>query len=199
MKPRIGSLFSGYGGLDIAAEQTFDATMVFHVENDAAASAVLAARWPGVPNYGDITLVDWSKAGSIDLLTAGFPCQDVSVAGRRAGFAVGTRSGLWANVVHTTGILRPQMLIAENVKGLLNAYANRTVEPGDSALGDGSTGSLLRAAGAVLGDLADLGYDALWAVLRCELLVPRGWRRPGRQLRRRWRGHQWRVQRPHRR
>jgi DNA (cytosine-5)-methyltransferase 1 len=77
---RIGSLFSGYGGLDIAAAQLFGATVAWHVEYDTAPSKILAHHWPDVPNYGDITTVDWSAVEPIDILTGGSPCQDLSAA-----------------------------------------------------------------------------------------------------------------------
>lgn len=95
------------------------------------------------------------------------PCQDVSAAGRRAGITEGTRSGLWSYFADAIAALRPQIVVIENVRGLLSAKAIRSsaVESYDAALGNGSDGPVLRAAGAVLGDLADLGYDAQWATV----------------------------------
>lgn len=77
-------MFSGAGGLDLAVEAVFGGRTVWHCEQDPAASKVLAYRWPGVPNLGDITAVDWSRVEPVDVLCGGFPCQDVSAAGRRA-------------------------------------------------------------------------------------------------------------------
>ena len=91
---RIGSLFSGAGGLDMAVEAVFGGTTVWHSEIDKAASKVLAHRWPGVPNLGSITEIDWATVEPVDVLCGGFPCTDVSAAGKRAGMH-GTRSGLW--------------------------------------------------------------------------------------------------------
>jgi DNA (cytosine-5)-methyltransferase 1 len=161
---RIGSLFSGAGGLDMAVEQVFGGTTVWHSEIDKAASKVLAHRWPGVPNLGDITTVDWSEVPAVDILCGGFPCQDVSAAGRRAGIKDGTRSGLWAVFADAIDHLRPPVVVIENVRGLLSATAHR-MEPGDTTVGNGAGRPVLRAAGAVLGDLADLGYDAQWATV----------------------------------
>jgi DNA (cytosine-5)-methyltransferase 1 len=161
---RIGSLFSGAGGLDMAVEQVFGGTTVWHSEIDKAASKVLAHRWPGVPNLGDITTVDWSEVPAVDILCGGFPCQDVSAAGRRAGIKDGTRSGLWAVFADAIDHLRPPVVVIENVRGLLSATAHR-MEPGDTTVGNGAGRPALRAAGAVLGDLADLGYDAQWATV----------------------------------
>lgn len=162
---KIGSLFSGAGGLDRAVEGIFGATTAFHCEVDPAASLVLARRWPGVPNLGDITAVDWQLVEPVDIMCGGFPCQDVSVGGKQAGLAPGTRSGLWAMFAHVIATVRPRFVVIENVRGLLSARAHRTMESGNSTVGDGTDGPVLRAAGAVLGDLADLGYDAQWVTV----------------------------------
>lgn len=161
---RIGSLFSGAGGLDLAVEQVFGGDTVWQCEREEAPSMVLAKRFPGVPNLGDITAVDWSRVEPVDVLCGGFPCQDVSAAGRRAGIAEGTRSGLWLEFAKAIDVLRPRVVVIENVRGLLSAKAgrdtSRDMERGYSVVGTG-----LRAAGAVLGDLADLGYDAVWTTV----------------------------------
>jgi DNA (cytosine-5)-methyltransferase 1 len=163
--PTIGSLFSGYGGLDIAAENVLQGRTVWHCEIEPAARKVLAARWPGVPNLGDISSVDWTQVEPVDVLCGGFPCQDVSSAGKRAGMRAGTRSGLWAVYAEAIDVLRPQMVVVENVRGLLSAGAHSDVEPCPWCLGDIDGEPPLRALGAVLGDLADLGYDASWCGL----------------------------------
>lgn len=165
MTPRIGSLFSGAGGLDLAVEHVTGGRTVWHCEADPDASKVLAAHWPDVPNLGDITAADWSAVEPVDVLCGGFPCQDVSAAGRRAGIASGTRSGLWLEYAEAINQLRPRLVVIENVRGLLSGYAHRAMEPGPDDLGDRSSRPLLRAAGAVLGDLADLGYDAQWTTV----------------------------------
>jgi DNA (cytosine-5)-methyltransferase 1 len=162
---RIGSLFSGYGGLDMAATATIGGTVAWHCEVDTAASRILAHHWPDVPNLGDITTVDWSQVEPVDVLTGGFPCQDVSHAGKRAGIRPGTRSGLWSHFAYAIDQLRPELVVIENVRGLLSARAHSDVEPCAFCVGDDTDGAL-RALGAVLGDLADLGYDARWGGLR---------------------------------
>ncbi|MBF6411236.1 DNA (cytosine-5-)-methyltransferase [Nocardia farcinica] len=164
---RIGSLFSGAGGLDLAALALFPgSSMAWHSEVDTAASRVLAHHWPSVPNLGDITAVDWAAVPPVDVLTGGFPCQDVSAAGRRAGLGEGTRSGLWSYMAEAIAVLRPRYVLIENVRGLLSARAAvRGVEPGPDDLGDDGPRPVLRALGAVLGDLADLGFDADWTCL----------------------------------
>lgn len=90
---RIGSLCSGYGGLDIAVRSALEgpAEVAWHADPDPGAAAVLAHHWPDAPNLGDITTVDWATVPPVDVLTAGFPCQDVSVAGRERGWT--TRRG----------------------------------------------------------------------------------------------------------
>jgi DNA (cytosine-5)-methyltransferase 1 len=163
--PRIGSLFSGAGGLDLAVEAATGGRTIWQCENAPAATKVLAAHWPGVTNLGDITTTNWTWVEPVDILCGGFPCQDVSAAGRRAGIKTGTRSGLWAYFAEAIDQLRPQLVIIENVRGLLNARAHRAMESADPTLGDSPDGPFLRAAGAVLGDLADIGYDAQWQTI----------------------------------
>ncbi|MFA5712004.1 DNA cytosine methyltransferase [Mycolicibacterium sp.] len=114
-------MFSGAGGLDLAVEVAFSGRTVWHCEVDPAASIVLAHRWPDVPNLGDITKVDWAAVEPVDVLCGGFPCQDVSAAGRRAGIREGTRSGLWAVFADAIAALRPRYVVIENVRGLLSA------------------------------------------------------------------------------
>ncbi|MFE2175679.1 DNA cytosine methyltransferase [Kitasatospora sp. NPDC059462] len=103
-------------------------------------------------------------------MTAGFPCQDLSVAGKRAGLVEGTRSGLWHTIARAIDVLKPKMVIIENVRGILSAGASSPAD-GDLEcpwcdLGDGGGEPALRALGAVLGTLSDLGMDARWTVLR---------------------------------
>ena len=158
-KLRIGSLFSGVGGLDLAVEEVFDAETVWQVEFDPNASTVLSKRF-GVPNYHDVTAVNWDEVPPVDILAGGFPCQDVSAAGRKAGLAEGTRSGLWSHFHQAISVLRPQYVVIENVRGLLSAKASRSAD-----LEQHDADVVLRAGGAVVGSLADIGYDARWLTL----------------------------------
>lgn len=174
---RIGSLFSGYGGLDLAVEHVFHAETIWFSEISPV-QHVFARHWPDAPNLGDITTVDWSTVPPIDILCGGFPCQDVSTVGKMAGLAPGTRSGLWSYMAEAIDHLRPEFVVIENVRGLLSAPAIRATHEGDHratpdtatvrdlepdawSLGDESARPL-RALGVVLGDLADLRYDARW-------------------------------------
>lgn len=163
----IGSLFSGAGGLDLAALELFpDASMAWHCEVDPAASKVLAHHWPGVRNLGDVSTVDWSTVCPVDVVVGGFPCQDLSAAGRRVGLTDGSRSGLWSYMRAAVDVLRPQFVLIENVRGLLSAPAVRNLEPEADALGDFGSNLVLRALGTVLGDLATIGFDAEWACVQ---------------------------------
>src|SRR5690625_4834247 len=164
---KVGSLCSGYGGLDLAVERHFNAETVWHAEWEDAPSKVLAHHWPGVPNFRDVTQVDWSAVEPVDIITGGFPCQDVSMAGKRAGMVEGTRSNLWGAMRTAVETIRPRYVVAENVRGLLSATAqsDSDLEQRPGFMGDGSALNL-RALGRVLGDLADIGYDAQWYGLR---------------------------------
>lgn len=181
---RIGSLFSGYEGIGLALREIFGTVEhvfvsdvckhtktkdgrheVGHYEPHRAPCSILAHRFPDVPNLGDVSLIDWSPwRGLIDILTAGFPCTDVSVAGNRAGLKDGTRTGLWSQVVRAITELQPRLVVLENVPGIFTAPAAGDVEPCPVCLGDGST-EHLRALDAVLADLAALGFDADWTVV----------------------------------
>lgn len=165
---KLGSMFSGYGGLDLAVHEAFDADTAWVAEFDAAPSRILAERFPGVPNLGDVTAVDWGAVEPVDIIAGGSPCQDVSAAGRRAGMTEGTRSNLWVAMREAIRIVRPEWVCWENVLGALSARATSEsdVEPGEGFVGDRPDGPSLRALGRVLGDLAALGYDAEWRVVR---------------------------------
>lgn len=163
---RIGSLFSGYGGLDMGVQTVLGGEVAWHVEFDEAPSEILAHHWPGVPNHGDVTSTDWANIEQVDVMTGGFPCQDVSLAGLRRGMKEGTRSGLWSEFARAIDIQRPSLVVIENVRGLLSAEATGNLEPAAWDLGDRNPRPTLRALGAVLGDLAELGYDAEWSGVR---------------------------------
>jgi DNA (cytosine-5)-methyltransferase 1 len=165
---KIGSLFSGYGGLDLAVMNTTGAEMAWHCEWEDAPSAILDKHFPGVPNYRDVTKVDFTQVEPVDILTGGFPCQDLSLAGKREGLKDGTRSGLWSEFARAIETLKPRLVVIENVRGLLSATAtNPDLEHCSWCMGESGDGEpALRALGAVLGDLADIGYDAKWQGVR---------------------------------
>lgn len=160
-------MFSGYGGLDMAVEAVTGAQPAWFCEWEDAPSKVLAHHWPTVPNFRDVTQVDWGQVPRVDILTGGTPCQDLSHAGKRAGMTEGTRSNLWVNMREAIAVLKPRLVVWENVLGALSASAtsDSDMEPGQGLLGDGG-GGYLRALGRVLGDLTEIGYDAAWTTLR---------------------------------
>lgn len=115
------SLFSGYGGLDLAVEQALGGVRVVALSDiDTGPDTVLAYHWPDVPNLKDITEIDWAKLGHVDVMAGGFCCQSVSTAGKRAGLKRGTRTGLWFNYAEGIRVCRPSLIVAENVGGLLS-------------------------------------------------------------------------------
>lgn len=149
-EPVIGSLCTGAGGLDLGVLTAFGGGRIaWCADSDPHITEVLAVRMPGVPNLGDLTRIDWASVEPVDVLTAGFPCQDISAAGRRAGIEKGIRSGLWTHVVAAVRVLRPAFVVVENVAAI--RWRN---------------GGLDRA----LGDLADTGYDAAWRSVRASYI-----------------------------
>lgn len=139
----ILELCAGYGGLGMAVEALTGERVAYVAENDPAASKVLAMRFPDAPNLGDIREIDWrTLKGKVDVISAGFPCQDISNAGKRVGIH-GERSGIWRNVAEACGVIRPRLLFLENVSAIRS-----------------------RGLSVVLSDLAAIGYDARWRCLR---------------------------------
>lgn len=138
-----GSLFTGIGGFDLGFQRAGIRTS-WMCERDAACQSVLRKHWPGVQIYDDVRNVG-RDAEPIDILMGGFPCQDVSIAGRRAGLA-GERSGLWFEFHRILGELAPQWVVIENVPGLLSSNGGR-----DFAV--------------ILHGLGELRYRVAWRVL----------------------------------
>lgn len=135
----VGSLFSGVGGLDLGLERS-GMKVVWQCEAEPYNRQVLAKLWPSIPCYEDVRIID----GSVErprLLCGGFPCQDISFAGKGAGLD-GERSGLWREYARIIRELRPEYVLVENVSALL-----------------------VRGLDVVLGDLASLGFDAEWDCL----------------------------------
>lgn len=164
---RLGSLFSGYGGLDIAVHNVFGTETAWVSEVDPAPVTILKHHWPHVPNLGDITKVDWGEVPPVDIICGGSPCQDVSAAGKRAGMTEGTRSNLWTEMTTAIKTLKPRLVVWENVRGVTNApaYSASGMEPEKGLLDEQPAGHL-RALGRVLGDLTNIGYDTEWGMLR---------------------------------
>ena len=133
---KLGSLFSGIGGLEMGIEAALGATTIWQCESDPYAQKVLKRHW-GVHIYEDIRHIDESTEKP-DIRVGGFPGQDISVAGKGAGLD-GEKSGLWSEFARCIRILQPGLVIAENVPALLG-----------------------RGMGRVLSDLYSCGYDAWW-------------------------------------
>lgn len=149
-KLRVLDLFSGIGGFSLGLERTGGFETVAFCEIEPFPRRVLAKHWPEVPQYHDVTKLTGdilARDGiTVDVITGGFPCQDISTAGKQAGMGAGTRSGLWSEIVRLVGELQPSFVIVENVAALL---------AGPSEQRGGWFGR-------VLGDLAECGYDAEW-------------------------------------
>lgn len=139
---RTGHLFAGIDGIGLGLEPRGFVSAWFS-EYEAAPSRVLAHHYPDVPNHGDITAIDWTQVEPVDVLTGGFPCQDLSYAGKGAGIKEGTRSGLWFEFSRAIRALRPRIVLVENVPALTT-----------------------RGLDIVIRDLAQRGYGTLWTSLR---------------------------------
>jgi len=134
----FGSLFAGIGGFDLALERA-GMECRWQVEIDEYCKRVLEKHWPHVKRYGDIRTV--TDVERVDVLCGGFPCQDISIVGNRAGID-GERSGLWSEYVRLIRLVRPRYVVVENVAALLRWGMGR-----------------------VLGDLSESGYNAEWEII----------------------------------
>lgn len=135
---RIGGLFAGIGGLELGLERAGVGHTVWQVEIDPFCRSVLARRWPDAVRVGDVHNVREGAQASIDVLCGGFPCQDLSLAGKGEGLN-GKKSGLWWEYARLIREIRPRFVVLENVAAILS-----------------------RGVGDVFGELAALGYDAWW-------------------------------------
>ncbi len=134
---RVLDLFSGIGGFSIGLERAGMKTVAF-CEIDPFRRKVLAKHWPKVPCFEDIRTLKGSDVGTVDLICGGFPCQDISLAGRGAGLG-GSRSGLWSEYRRVVEEKDPDWVVIENVSALRS-----------------------RGLDTVLREIAALGYDAEW-------------------------------------
>ena len=134
----IGSLFSGIGGLELGLERSTGGRTIWQVEQNAHAQKVLAKHWPNARRHNDVRQVGSHNLEPVDIICGGFPCQDLSTAGKQRGID-GARSGLWSEYARIVRELRPRYVVVENVAAIIH-----------------------RGLGRVLGDLAACGYDAIW-------------------------------------
>lgn len=167
MTLKIGSLFTGYGGLDMAVHAAFgDTETAWFCDFDKGPQTVLRHHYPSIPNLVDATTVDWAKVEPVDIITGGTPCQDLSHAGKRAGMTEGTRSNLWVVMREAIATIKPTYVVWENVRGAYSAEADSDLEPCQGCVGNRTGEPVLRALGRVLGDLSSLGYDCQWRGIR---------------------------------
>jgi DNA (cytosine-5)-methyltransferase 1 len=138
----VGSLFSGIGGMELGLERTGKYKVIWNCEINPYCIEVLKKHWKDVPNLGDITKVNWNEIEKPELICGGFPCQDISIAGKGQGIKEGTRSGLWSEFAKSIRILRPKYALIENVPMLSKRGLN-----------------------IVLADLAKMGYNAEWGII----------------------------------
>jgi DNA (cytosine-5)-methyltransferase 1 len=165
-KLKVLDLFSGIGGFSLGLDRAGGFETVAFCEIEPFPRKVLAKHWPEVPCYEDVTKLTGdilARDGiGVDVITGGFPCQDISVAGKQAGLGQGTRSGLWSECLRLVSELQPRYALFENVSNLLSGP---TEQPG----GWFST---------ILADLACAGYDAEWADIPASYIG--AWHRRGR-------------------
>ena len=133
---KVLDLFSGIGGFSLGLERA-GMEPVACCEIDPFCQKVLKKHWQDVPIYKDVKNAKWKK-GQADAITAGFPCQDISFTGKGAGLA-GERSGLFWQAMRAVRLVRPKIVLLENVAALLH-----------------------RGMGTVLSSLAKRGYNAEW-------------------------------------
>jgi len=157
-----GSLFTGSGMGVAAVNKVFNAQTAWVADNDPGSRLLLEYHYPHTPNLGDVSEVDWSEVEPVDIIHGGTPCQDVSVAGARIGMTEGSRSNLWVVMREAIRIVQPVFVVWENVTGALSAHADSLLDGRAGRLAKGN----LSAVGRVLGDLAELGFDAEWRVVR---------------------------------
>lgn len=143
-----GSLCSGFDGLALA----HGVPLAWHAENDRHAATIHDTHWPGLPNLGDITKVDWTDVAPVDLLTAGFPCQPISEAGKRK--VKQDDRWIWPHIARAVRVLRPRWVWLENVPPLLRPWRDDDGWWNPAPVEE------------VVGDLAEAGYDTQWCSVR---------------------------------
>ncbi len=139
---KIGSLFAGIGGFELGLERAIPGSeTIWQVEQNAFCQKVLAKHWPDAKIYNDVRNITKDNVEPIDILCGGFPCQDISLAGKGRGLH-GEKSGLWWEMLRIIGELRPRIVVMENVAAVL-----------------------IRGGCEVIGSLAEIGYCTEWTVI----------------------------------
>ena len=141
---KIGSLFSGIGGLELGLTRAIpNSRIVWQVEQNPYCQKILRGHYPTSKLYSDIRKVKASELDSVEVVCGGFPCQDVSEAGKGRGLA-GSRSGLWTEMYRILKSILPKVIVIENVLGLLRKERGMHV---------------------ILRQLHEIGYDAEWSTV----------------------------------
>ena len=142
----IGSLFSGIGGFELGLERAIkNSKTIWQCEQNKFARKVLRKHWPDVPIYDDIKEMKHGSIDIVDIICGGFPCQDISQAGKGKGIANGERSGLWFEMLRIIDMVRPRIAIAENVTAITQKGRGMDI---------------------VLSSLSKIGYDVEWIDVR---------------------------------
>jgi DNA (cytosine-5)-methyltransferase 1 len=143
---QVGSLFSGIGGFDLGFERSFkkhsiDCKIAWQVEIDEYCKKILRKHWPGTKIYSDVRDITKNNVSHVDILIGGFPCQDLSVAGKQRGIH-GKKSGLWWEMFRIIGELRPRIVVLENVPNIIRVGGR-----------------------SVVGSFTSIGYDSEWTII----------------------------------
>jgi DNA (cytosine-5)-methyltransferase 1 len=139
---KIGSLFSGIGGFELGLERAIPAETIWQVEQEKFCQSILKKHWPKAKIYDDVRNITKDNVGPVDILCGGFPCQDISIAGKTKGLK-GEKSGLWWEMWRIISELRPRIIVLENVSNIIRLGGRE-----------------------VAGSLAQIGYDAEWTTIR---------------------------------
>lgn len=139
---KIGSLFSGIGGFELGLERAIPgAETIWQVEQNKYCQSILKKHWPNATIYDDVRNITQHNVGAVDILCGGFPCQDISTAGKGEGLH-GKKSGLWWEMLRIISELRPRIVILENVAAIL-----------------------FRGGCEVVGSLTEIGYCTEWTII----------------------------------
>jgi len=144
---KIGSLFAGIGGFELGLMRGIpNSKTMWQVEQNQYCQSILRKHWPHAQIYNDVSKVGAHNLSAVDLLCGGFPCQDISNAGKKEGIHAGKKSSLYWEMLRIICEIRPRVIVMENVTALVN-----------------------RGLSSVLGSLAQIGYDAEWICLTASM------------------------------
>jgi len=140
---KIGSLFAGIGGFELGIERAIpNSSTIWQVEQNKFCQRILKKHWPNATIYNDVKHINKNNVEPVDILLGGFPCQDISICGKRKGINEGKKSSLYFEMHRIISELRPRIVVMENVPAITN-----------------------RGLSEVLGSLSEIGYDAEWTII----------------------------------